>query len=352
MSKSMFYPTLLLLVVCAALPVSASAGYSVTDLGPIGVPNAINSSGQVCGLGDCTGCMWSHGTAVNLQPSGTANQPRDINAYGVMAGVSNYAAATWDSNGAITYLQVPTGITNSMAVAINDSGLVVGQYVGSDALPCMCYWDKDGIHSICLPDGLTGVARDVDNNGNILLDACEAGGFLQSYVHGNAGLTLIGDDNAGIVQTVSSAMNDGGMVVGSADHDGVETGFFWQGGKTTLLDTLSGDTSRATGVNASGIVVGYAFIRDASPLTERNDRACIWDGGQFVDLNSLIDQDAGWKLSAAFGINDSGQIIGSGKLNGVNHAFLLTPVPEPSSLAALVAGMGCLGALIRRRQRP
>jgi probable HAF family extracellular repeat protein len=44
------------------------------------------------------------------------------------------------------------------------------------------------------------------------------------------------------------------------------------------------------------------------------------------DLNSLIPPNSGWTLSEAFGINDTGQITGTGAINGATHAFLLNPV--------------------------
>lgn len=49
-----------------------------------------------------------------------------------------------------------------------------------------------------------------------------------------------------------------------------------------------------------------------------------------VDLNTLIDPLSGWDLHLGMGINDAGQITGTGVLGGVDHAFLLTPVPERS----------------------
>jgi hypothetical protein len=55
-----------------------------------------------------------------------------------------------------------------------------------------------------------------------------------------------------------------------------------------------------------------------------------------VDLNALIDQASiGTYLFEARGINDSGLIIA----NGANyHAYLLTPVPEPSTGVLLALG--------------
>jgi hypothetical protein len=43
-------------------------------------------------------------------------------------------------------------------------------------------------------------------------------------------------------------------------------------------------------------------------------------------LNTLIPSNSGWKLQFANDINDSGQIVGRGLLNGQIRGFLLVPV--------------------------
>lgn len=43
------------------------------------------------------------------------------------------------------------------------------------------------------------------------------------------------------------------------------------------------------------------------------------------NLNALIPADSGWALTAATAINDAGQIVGTGILDGQTRAFLLTP---------------------------
>jgi probable HAF family extracellular repeat protein len=47
--------------------------------------------------------------------------------------------------------------------------------------------------------------------------------------------------------------------------------------------------------------------------------------GRLFDPNDLIDSQSGWVLSGAKDINNSGQIVGFGNLNGEERAFLLTP---------------------------
>jgi uncharacterized protein (TIGR03437 family) len=67
----------------------------------------------------------------------------------------------------------------------------------------------------------------------------------------------------------------------------------------------------------------------------------LYIGGKVYDLNTLVDGASGWALMYASGINDSGQIAGTGTLNGVQRAFLLTPEPPaPTPAISGVVGAG------------
>ncbi len=68
------------------------------------------------------------------------------------------------------------------------------------------------------------------------------------------------------------------------------------------------------------------------------------------DLNNLISANSGWTLEVANGINDSGEICGYGLIGGNTHAFLLTPVPKPSTFALLAVGSTSLVAFAWRRR--
>jgi probable HAF family extracellular repeat protein len=118
------------------------------------------------------------------------------------------------------------------------------------------------------------------------------------------------------------AINTAGQVVGYAETPGGDQrAFLFAHGKMKNLETLPGGTqSFAYGIDDRGRVVGASDAKD-SPL-----RAFIYSDGVMQDLNKLIPADSGWLLTEAKGINDSGQIVGYGFLDGERRAFLLTPV--------------------------
>ena len=52
--------------------------------------------------------------------------------------------------------------------------------------------------------------------------------------------------------------------------------------------------------------------------------AFLWRNGHFIRLNSLLPPNSGWVLQKAYAINDAGQIVGEGKLNGrASHGWVL-----------------------------
>jgi hypothetical protein len=69
------------------------------------------------------------------------------------------------------------------------------------------------------------------------------------------------------------------------------------------------------------------------------------------DLNDLISADSGWLLEIAHGINDVGQIAGVGTFNGLQQAFIATPVPLPGAAWLLLTGLAGLGVAGRARPR-
>ena len=117
----------------------------------------------------------------------------------------------------------------------------------------------------------------------------------------------------------------------------------------TDLGTLSGlASSYATGINSGGQIVGVAMTSNGL-----DSHALLYSNGVMQDLNNLIDAPDGWTLMHATAISDNGWIVGYGTHNSGStaHGFLLTPIPEPSTLVLLgVGAISLLGYAWRRRR--
>ena len=76
-------------------------------------------------------------------------------------------------------------------------------------------------------------------------------------------------------------------------------------------------------INDAGQVVGNSSGPIGTP-----SHAFIYTGGTLHDLNDLLAPGHGWEfVTAAFAINNVGQIVGYGRIDGEFRAFLLTPMP-------------------------
>jgi probable HAF family extracellular repeat protein len=129
-------------------------------------------------------------------------------------------------------------------------------------------------------------------------------------------------------------INDLGQIVGDSSlANGEMHAFVWDAVNGMRDLGTSGLQSMANHINNQGIIVG------AVEVTPGNHRAAVFDEEAGHELlQNLIPANTGWeRLNYATDINDLGQIVGTGVLNGQNRAFLLTPIPEPSTLLLLIA---------------
>ena len=152
------------------------------------------------------------------------------------------------------------------------------------------------------------------------------------------------------------AINTRGQAVGNGYGD-IRRPLLWQSGKAIDLNTLlppgSGwELEAVTGINNRGDIVGYgnflgdlfhAYLLQPWPdgsytilgmgsaflpngINDRrqiigklylgNSAPVLWLNGKIVDLNSFLPPGAGWQLQTADGINNLGDIIGSGTYRG------------------------------------
>ena len=119
---------------------------------------------------------------------------------------------------------------------------------------------------------------------------------------------LVGLPNlAGRSYAVSNSANDTGIVVGTAATTSFGSGrlpVIWQNGVVSQLPLPAGETlGDATGVNASGVAVGSV---DAGSFQQ----GVIYSGGSATVITQTTP--TGCLFVTAFGINDSGRIVGFG----------------------------------------
>lgn len=285
----------------------------MTALQPLGGINsgvsAINSRGEVVGLAETT--IKDQECPATALPNGIGPLQYD------------YESVIWGPGpGEIRELNPETGDTVGIANGINDNGQVVGVSgrcgntvpPGFVAGPHAVLWEADGsVHDL--------------------------GSF-----GGTSNLAIAAVGNAAI------AINNSGTVVGTSALPGnqVNQPFIWtRATGMQHLQLLPGDVVGAgLDINNQGETVG-ASITQGGPATGFPS-AVLWPSGAsgpVTDLSNYIAGTAfdGGHLLTAFGISDTGAIVGFGLTPaGEIHGFLATPcnVNSPSCQAGKVAAAG------------
>jgi probable HAF family extracellular repeat protein len=333
---------------------STAFGGTIVDLGSFGngqaVAYRINNSGLAVGWSDNssgqTNGFGSNGNGSPFNYSATLNGAESyvygVNSAGDAAGLfysgSQSHGAIW-VNGSIIDLGA-----GSAATAINDSGMAVG---GNGQAFVYSHGQMQDLGT--LAGGSWSAAYGINASGEVVGYGSVAGGAFRGFYW--TGKNLISIGTLGGASSYAMDVNDSGEIVGdSTTASGYVHAFLDTGGSLQDLGTLGGSSSFAYDVNNSGLVVGYSTV--ASGATH----AFLYENGRMTDLNTLLPNGSGWVLVEAYGVNDSGQIVGSGLYNGHEEAFRFDlgsgqVVPEPGALTLFAMGAGILALLIRLRRR-
>ncbi|MFL6334996.1 MAG: Calx-beta domain-containing protein [Pyrinomonadaceae bacterium] len=328
---------------------------TMTDLGSTGgrsgMATAINQSGTTAGAElNSGGSLHAFVRNANGSPQdiGTLGGPTsvayDINASGRVVGVAELNGAlqdrafTWQSGGGMQEITAPWG-TPIRASGINDAGQVAGL--------------------ANLPATSTDIAHAFVTIGGVPVDIGTLGGTVSFGIEVNDTGEVVGYSyvfSPNITQSFhafrwkdlnGNGQNDAGEMI--------DLGFL----------SPSHHNSYAYDINNAGQVVGASETGSAD---NNVSRAFIWqdtngnnhsDAGEMRDLNDVVP-GTNWTFQEARGINDRGQIVGTGlNPDGKQHAFLLTPTdvaPSPcagtvqfnSATYSIVEGSGTANITVTR----
>ncbi|MFO7694164.1 MAG: hypothetical protein R6V57_13835 [Vicinamibacterales bacterium] len=267
------------------------------------IPYGVNESGVVVGIGasEPSGdnripLIWRDGIVDRLpipHPDYySVGQAYGINAAGIAVGSvgmgTGEVAVIFDGDGArIIYKRSDQGAYFSVAYAINDHNVIVGQGVDPDDASRSVPFVYDA--STSLPSVRELIPLEGDNGG-----------------------IAFAVSNSGYIAGVSNLMS------------GSPTSVVWdpQGG-VREVPTPPGSTGGVMrGVNDAGWAVGYASSATSVPF--------LWDGTATYRLQDLIPAGSGWNFEAdtagaAMAITNENVVVGTGNYRGRDRAFVAIP---------------------------
>lgn len=370
----------LLTVALLGFSYQVHAEYTFTSLGALGGANnsyatSINNAGEIVGHSlikvpgwrdETAGFLWSSTngmTDLNAKYSVGWMKPLSINDSGTIA--ANYISSTTSSvtgvvlpkSGAPSELGSLASSPYSEAVSINNHGVVAGYSTTNTSwLNAVTWSSSEGlqrVENVIGDSNYSSVAVGINDSEQVVgWSSTDNNQTMRATVWENGVSKDLG--TLGGASSYAQGINNSGQVVGySYTSNYLEHAVLWDGSSMVDLGSSYANlTSRALSINNLGDVVGWSYFPNESP------RAVLWKNGQIIDLNSLLDgatKSAGWVLTQANDINDSGFIVGNAynTQTGLTQAFLLSAsvvaVPEPENVAMLLVGLFLVGIRTRRK---
>lgn len=315
-----------------------------TDLGSLH-PNQnasasadINNSGEVCGTSTVPAppgfqafhaFFWDPAGIVDIPPlrphlafGRALGDDGTVYGYSLSSGTALHA---FRFDGVATHDLHPPGARNYSCINdISETGILAGVAnvdppPGVTVAPYMGYLQQGGA-TLFLPalGGIESHARAVNNLGNAAGYAEDATGAMQACIWFQG--VPFGLGGFGGNSSHGWAMNNQDQVVGVAT-DSLLTNqpFFWDGTSLVQLSTLGGSSGWARDINDAGQIVGMTL--DSSG----EEHATLWEGGVPINLDAFAPAWGDWRLTKASGINELGEICGTGTRGNIGRAWKLTP---------------------------
>lgn len=339
---------------CIALPARAAGylNYQFIDLGNLnGVYKSVSASslndlGQVAGVGTLT------------------DGRRE-------------AFVTGPGGQGMTTLGFLSGFDDSAATGINEAGQVVGTASNKSGDATMAFiYDphQSGLRSLGTLGGASSAAAGINESGQVAGTSLNASGQNSAFLtgaNGGAMKDLQASNKLGIIMHVTG-VNNAGQIIGMhtfgllQEGKGFLTGPDGTGLLTAcpslgVLNNLGQKSCYLTGTGRSGANSQYVYSYEIYSPKALNDKG--WQVGNNGVLNAEKEVVFDWSTlpqgvrgvpspdpRAPYPTIEALNNLGEFVLNGVNgHAYLVTTVPEPTTLASMLVGLMGVGLAKRRK---
>ena len=205
------------------------------------------------------------------------------------------------------------GGTDACGTYINDAGLIVGiSFTATQEFHTFTYANQQ-MTDIGTLGGTFTSPNWVNASGQVVGVSNLTGDSIgHAFFWDGAAIHDLGSLSTGFGSNYSEALsvNDAGDAVGYSGVSAVAYhAAYWHNGTITDLGTLPGDTvSKAWSINNHGQIVGVS-----GTVGIEAQHAVLWQNGQIYDLSQVFHNA---EITAAFNINDRGQIAAVGNGNG------------------------------------
>jgi len=274
-----------------------------------------SSAGSGDDIGHAT--LWQHGRAINLGtlPGGIFSFAYDINNRGQIVGESSMSggdcnpypftrcerAFLWE-HGVMKDLGTLGGPI-SAAHAINERGDIAGMSYTAFGEVHAVLWRHGALIDLgALPGELEAWAVAINNSGQVV--GISEGLTTRAFIWSHGVMRIVGSTDGSFSEAID--INDRGQVLGAGDVAGTRPPVIWYGPTTTVLGIEDAYSGRATGINNRGQAVGtltYLPNEDRIPV--------LWDYGTIVRLPTAVPPPNYPIDGLPSDINNHGVIAGS-----------------------------------------
>jgi probable HAF family extracellular repeat protein len=292
---------------------------------------------------------------------GTGLTPRDINNAGTIVGTQ--LTPIGERAFIMRYGLATLGGLFTVPVKINAMDAATGWTATGDAPQAFLY---DGfVRTLGTLGGRFSVGTSLNNASQVVGYAETAGGLIHGFLYANGAMLDLGTFGEG-TYSIARDINMRGQIVGetavAASPLAPTRPFLYERGVMSELGSLGGFIASAVAINEDGWIAGYStdvredvhlflieagIMRDLgnfggfiAPRAMNNsaqiigiaeDRVSsfpfITIDGVLSKFESLLDPALGWRIDAVCGINDRGQVVGTGCNGTLCGGLLLTPTP-------------------------